>query len=55
MHVGSNAKDKESIRWSGRKSTETGKARRKRLRGVKKGLIDLQNENQIKSYVAGGF
>jgi len=49
------AKDAASVRWSNAKAGGA-KQRRKKLRAVKKGLIDTEKEKEVKeSYVPGGF
>ena len=52
----SERRDAVRVGKSTRKSIDGGKKRRKRLRAVKKGLIDKEKEIEPKeSYVAGGF
>ena len=54
-NIGSSKKDETSIRWSSTKSSEARKKNRKRLHGIKKGVIDKNNEQEKASYVPGGF
>ena len=54
-NFGSEVKNHSSVSWSNSKSSATGKARRKRLRGIKKNVLDVQKENETDSYVPGGF
>ena len=49
------SRDNDRIRKGARKSSDEGKCRRKRLRAVKKGLIDKEEQNEQKTYVPGGF
>ena len=53
--IGSSKKNDISIRWSSTKSNEASKNKRKRLRGIKKGVIDKNNEQEKASYIPGGF
>ena len=54
-NIGSSKKDETSIRWSSTKSSKARKNKRKRLHGIKKGVIDKNNEQEKASYVPGGF
>ena len=54
-NLGSQKKDQSSVRWSSAKAIKSGKARRKRLRGVKNGVSDLHKETETESYVSGVF
>ena len=56
FYVGASKKDNNHIALARKKSQNDTKKRRKTLRAVKKGYIDLDREKEGgKSYKAGGF
>ena len=56
MEKGSIKRNKVSVRKMDIKSSEGGKAKRKKIRAVKKGLIVKEKESEpSESYIAGGF
>ena len=45
-NIGSSKIDESSIQWSSTKSSKARKKKRKQLRGIKKGVIDKNNEQE---------
>ena len=54
-NIGSSKKDEISIRRSSTKSSKGGEKKRKRLCGIKKGVIDKNSELEKVCHIPGGF